>query len=226
MSGWAEKPGEGAARTSVMTIPAGNVSLEGDLQLPAAIPAGVVVFAHGSGPGRHSPRKQYVAEQLRRKGLATLLVDLLTPAEDRAMEARFDIPLLTGRLASAVRHVVRDPATNGLPVGLFGASAGAASALRVAAAMPDTIAALVSRGGRPDLAGEAELARVQTPTLLIVGENDTGVIELNEAARESLTQCPSELLIVPGATHLFEEPGTMEVVARHAADWFARYLRR
>ncbi len=209
-----------------IAIPAGNVTLQGVLELPAAAPLGVVVFSHGSGSGRHSPRNRYVAERLRRKGLATLLLDLLTPVEDDVHEARFDIALLTQRLAHAVRHVSSEAPTAGLPVGLFGASTGAASALRVAAALPGTIAALVSRGGRPDLAGPSELARVRAPTLLIVGGQDTEVIELNEVARESLTQCTSELLIVPRATHLFEEPGTLEAVARLASDWFARYLRR
>lgn len=210
---------------SDVAIEAGHVTLEGMLELPATAAAGVVVFSHGSGSGRHSPRNQHVAAQLRRKGIATLLLDLLTPAEDRSREARFDIDLLTGRLAHAVRHVRSHPDTAGLRVGLFGASTGAASALRVAAALPGEIGAVVSRGGRPDLAGESELARVRAPTLLIVGGQDTQVIELNEAAREHLTHCPSQLLIVPGATHLFEEPGTLDTVARHAADWFRQNLR-
>ena len=209
-----------------VAIHAGSVTLEGVLALPASAAAGVVVFSHGSGSGRHSPRNRHVAAQLGHKGIATLLLDLLTPAEDRSGAARFDIDLLTARLAHAVRHVRRHPDTAGLRVGLFGASTGAASALRVAAALPGEIGAVVSRGGRPDLAGESELARVRAPTLLIVGGEDTQVIELNEAARECLTGCPTQLLIVPGATHLFEEPGTLDTVARHATDWFVQNLRK
>jgi len=206
-----------------MRIPAGTVQLEGVLALPAA-PRGVVAFSHGSGSGRHSPRNRFVAAELRRAGLATLLLDLLTEEEDLERDNRFDIELLSGRLAHAVRFLAGEKATRGLPVGLFGASTGAASALRVAAAMPQSVRAVVSRGGRPDLTGGKTLARVEAPTLLIVGGEDAGVIELNEAARDALTHCTRELVLVPGATHLFEEPGTLEEVARLAAGWFARHL--
>ncbi|MGE5640770.1 MAG: dienelactone hydrolase family protein [Clostridia bacterium] len=184
---------------------------------------GVVVFSHGSGSGRLSPRNQFVAAELRRSRIATLLLDLLTPAEDRVYENRFDIALLTTRLGDAVRLVRREAATRALPVGLFGASTGAASALRVAAAMPEAVRAVVSRGGRPDLTGDEMLARVQAPTLLIVGGLDDDVLEMNRSAQACL-RCPSELAVVPGATHLFEEAGTLEQVARLAARWFARYL--
>mgnify|MGYP006176116311 CR=1 FL=1 len=204
-------------------IPAGGVELEGVLELPRA-PRGVVAFSHGSGSGRHSPRNRFVAAQLRAAGIGTLLFDLLTAEEDRSRESRFDIELLSGRLAHAVHYLAAEPASRGMPVGLFGASTGAASALRVVAAMPQQVRAVVSRGGRPDLAGNKALARVQAPTLLIVGAEDFGVIELNEQARDALTACTRELVLVPGATHLFEEPGTLEAVARHAAEWFNRHL--
>lgn len=204
-------------------IQSGLVQLEGDLELPKA-PRGVVLFSHGSGSGRHSPRNQFVAAELRKAGLATLLLDLLTPAEDRDPEARFDIRLLTARLGDAALFLGRRDDTRALPLGLFGASTGAASALRVAAAMPHAVHAVVSRGGRPDLAGPHVLGVVTAPTLLIVGGEDSGVIELNEAARDALVKCKRELVLVPGATHLFEEPGTLEAVARHAAVWFKRHL--
>ena len=201
------------------------MQLEGSLELPAAA-RGVVAFAHGSGSGRHSPRNRYVAGELNKAGLGTLLLDLLTTDEDRDVERRFDIALLTTRLADAVRFVAEHKATRALPMGLFGASTGAASALRVAAAMPQRIGAVVSRGGRPDLTGDIALARVKAPTLLIVGGEDAGVIELNEQARDTLLHCERRLVLVPGATHLFEEPGTLEEVARLAAAWFARHLVR
>jgi len=194
------------------------------LELPAA-PRGVVAFSHGSGSGRKSPRNRFVAGKLHQAGLGTLLLDLLTVEEDREGEMRFDIALLTARLADAVRFLADHPATRALPIGLFGASTGAASALRVAAAMPQRIGAVVSRGGRPDLTGATALGRVKAPTLLIVGGDDTGVIELNERARDALVHCTRELVLVPGATHLFEEPGTLEQVAELAAAWFARHLR-
>ena len=206
-----------------LAIPAGRVRLEGALELPARA-GGVVVFSHGSGSGRHSPRNRLVAAELRQAGLATLLLDLLTAEEEREQDLRFDIPLLTERLGAALRFLRERPDTRALPAGLFGASTGAASALRVAAAMPEAVGAVVSRGGRPDLAGRAALERVRAPTLLIVGGDDSGVIELNEQAREALSACQSELVLVPGATHLFEEPGTLEEVARLAAGWFGRYL--
>jgi pimeloyl-ACP methyl ester carboxylesterase len=207
----------------LVSIPAETVALEGVLELPAEA-IGVVVFSHGSGSGRHSPRNRFVAEALRRGRLGTLLLDLLTPEEDQDVANRFDIDLLTERLDHAVRFVRQHPPTRALPVGLFGASTGAASALRVAANRPQDIGAVVSRGGRPDLTGEALLAAVRAPTLLIVGGRDHGVIELNEGARDGLVHCHRELAIVPGATHLFEEPGTLDQVAQLATRWFARHL--
>ena len=207
----------------IVSIPAGPVSLEGALHAPAGA-AGIVIFSHGSGSGRLSPRNQFVAAELRELGLGTLLLDLLTEEEDRDYERRFDISLLTQRLGDAVRFIRDNAATSSAPIGLFGASTGAASALRVAASMPTDVAAVVSRGGRPDLTGADALARVRAPTLLIVGGNDFGVIELNESAREGLVNCECELVIVPGATHLFEEHGKLEEVARLAGDWFARHL--
>ena len=212
-----------ARREASVLIPAGDVTLEGDLELPLQ-PAGVVVFSHGSGSGRRSPRNRFVAAQLRQAGLATLLLDLLTPVEDQDYATRFDIDLLTERLAHAMRFVRRQAFSRMLPVGLFGASTGAASALRVAAAMPDDVAAVVSRGGRPDLAGGDLLGQVKAPTLLIVGELDYEVIALNESARDALMHCHREVVIVPGATHLFEEPGGLEEVARLAGQWFVRHL--
>jgi putative phosphoribosyl transferase len=184
---------------------------------------GVVLFAHGSGSSRHSPRNKFVAAQLRGARLGTLLIDLLTPAEDEVTRTRFDIGLLSSRLADAARSLGREPQTKNLPVGLFGASTGAAAALEVAAAMPEAIRAVVSRGGRPDLASHAALRTVKAPTLLIVGGDDAGVIELNQQAYAELG-CVKHLAIVPGATHLFEEPGTLEEVARLAAEWFTRHL--
>lgn len=210
-------------REQIVWIPSGRLALEGVLELPER-PGGVVVFSHGSGSGRRSPRNRFVATELRGAGLATLLLDLLTPEEDRDYATRFDIDLLTQRLGDAVQFVRGQPQTRRLPVGLFGASTGAASALRVAAQAPGEVAAVVSRGGRPDLAGAQLLALVRAPTLLIVGGFDYEVIELNEAARDALSQCNSHLAIVPGATHLFEEPGALDEVARLAADWFVRYL--
>jgi len=211
-----------AARSELaVAIPSGRVRLEGILDLPKQV-SGIVAFSHGSGSGRHSPRNRFVAQQLQDAGLGTLLLDLLTPEEDLDYEMRFDIELLTERLADAVRFLRKQTAIRSLPIGLFGASTGAASALRVAAALPDEVAAVVSRGGRPDLAGEEALAAVTAPTLLIVGGRDTEVIELNRAAYDCLL-CTKELEIVPGATHLFEEPGTLEQVARHAVHWFMQH---
>jgi len=207
----------------VVRIPSGKVTLEGVLELPERA-AGIVIFSHGSGSGRHSPRNQFVAKELRQAGLGTLLLDLLTPEEDQDYEMRFDIDLLTARLGDAVRFVRGHPPTRTLPVGLFGASTGAASALRVAAQQPDQVGAVVSRGGRPDLTGARLLAAVRAPTLLIVGGRDHGVIEMNEAARDALVHCDRELAIVPGATHLFEERGTLEQAAKLAAQWFVRHL--
>ncbi len=209
-------------------VDTGGVRLEGNLHVPEGA-AGVVLFAHGSGSSRHSPRNRFVAGRLRDAGLGTLLVDLLTEAEERedayTGHLRFDIRLLADRLAWAIDWLDQEPATAGLPVGLFGASTGGGAALLAAVERPERVRAVVSRGGRPDLAGAA-LRRVVTPTLLIVGGSDEPVIELNEQAMRQLAAPVCELRIVPGATHLFEEPGALEQVARLAADWFARHLRR
>jgi pimeloyl-ACP methyl ester carboxylesterase len=196
--------------------------MEGDLVVPPGAP-GVVLFAHGSGSSRFSPRNNFVAAELRRAGLATLLIDLLTPEEDRDYARRFDIPLLTERLGAATQWLQRDPRSAHLTIGYFGASTGAAAALQAAAQQGNAVAAVVSRGGRPDLAGEAVLRGTMAPTLLIVGGDDQVVIELNRQAY-ALLPCEKELVIVPGATHLFEEPGTLEQVADHASRWFHRHL--
>ena len=206
-----------------VAVASGHVRLEGMLELPDS-PIGVVLFAHGSGSSRHSPRNTFVAARLRAARVGSLLIDLLTYEEDRDYETRFDIDLLTKRLADAVRFLARDPRTEKLAVGLFGASTGAAAALRVAAEMPEAIAAVVSRGGRPDLAGRDALTRVKAATLLIVGGDDYEVIELNQQAGAEL-DCVKELAIVPGATHLFEERGALDEVARLAADWLGRHLK-
>ncbi|MEQ6341687.1 MAG: dienelactone hydrolase family protein [Gammaproteobacteria bacterium] len=203
-------------------IPAGAVSLEGMLEVPQDA-QGVVLFAHGSGSSRHSPRNNYVAGVLRESGLGTLLIDLLTREEDSDYANRFNIPLLTQRLLAAVHWLDEAPQTQTLHIGLFGASTGAAAALMVAAQLPGKIGAVVSRGGRPDMAGADELSRVKAPTLLLVGGFDDVVIELNQQAYAYL-DCQKELVIVPGATHLFEEPGTLEEVAHQAARWFSGYL--
>ncbi|HWB73137.1 MAG TPA: dienelactone hydrolase family protein [Egibacteraceae bacterium] len=206
-------------------VPAGGVTLDGDLGLPAEL-RGVVCFAHGSGSSRHSPRNRFVAETLREAGLVTLLMDLLTPEEDaidvRTRELRFDIDLLAARVVDAVDWLGAQPSTAELSVGLFGASTGAAGALVAAARRPDAVAAVVSRGGRPDLAGEA-LEQVRAPTLLIVGGADTTVLELNRQARQRLSG-PAQLEVVEAAGHLFEEPGALEQVATLARDWFQRQL--
>lgn len=204
-----------------VVVPAAKVSLPGTATIPEGA-VGIVAFAHGSGSSRHSPRNRYVAEVLHAHGIATLLFDLLTPQEDRAYETRFDIDLLTERLLAALAWLEASAETKGLKIGCFGASTGAAAALR-AAAQHASVAAVVSRGGRPDLAGAPALAAVRAPTLLIVGGRDEGVIELNQQAC-ALLQCEKQLEIVPGATHLFEEPGALERAAAHAATWFARHL--
>ncbi len=208
-------------------IPVGSVTLEGNLAIPEGA-SGIVVFAHGSGSSRHSPRNRFVARVLQGSGIATLLMDLLT-AEEEAIDMttrhlRFDIPLLAERLTGAIDWLKQQPATRDLPIGLFGASTGAAAALLAAVARPDDVVAIVSRGGRPDLARQA-LERVRAPTLLIVGGRDEPVIALNEEAMTML-RAPKRLAIIPGATHLFEEPGALEQVAQLAAEWFSRYLRR
>jgi putative phosphoribosyl transferase len=200
----------------------GPVQIEGMLELPSD-PIGVVLFAHGSGSSRLSPRNNLVAETLRDRQMGTLLVDLLTPEEDRDYETRFDIGLLTQRLATALRWLQNNPKTTALPVGLFGASTGAAAALQLAAMMQDRIAAVVSRGGRPDLAGRSALEQVEAPTLLIVGELDHVVVDLNRASYLAM-HCDKRLEIVPGATHLFQEPGALDEVAALAADWLHRHL--
>lgn len=206
-----------------VSIPVGRVALPGTLTLPA--PArGIVLFAHGSGSSRQSPRNRYVAQVLVDAGIATLLFDLLTPSEDRRYETRFDIALLTERLLGATAWLATQPDVQPLPVGYFGASTGAAAALQAAAGAGRDVRAVVSRGGRPDLAGASALARVTAPTLLLVGGEDVEVIELNRAAKSHM-RCDCEIAIVPGATHLFEEPGTLEAVAVAARDWFVRHLR-
>jgi putative phosphoribosyl transferase len=209
------------AEEKLVTVHAGGVRLEGMLGMPERA-RGVILFSHGSGSSRLSPRNNFVARALRQAGLGTLLVDLLTEAEDAFYENRFDIDLLSERLLAAVAWLVSCSETQGLPIGLFGASTGAASALRVAAALGPKIGAVVSRGGRPDLAG-GDLPRVTAPTLLVVGENDDTVRKLNQDALQKM-RTTGELVIVPRATHLFEEPGTLEEVARLAARWFTRYL--
>lgn len=205
-----------------ITIPAGHVFLDGELILPPST-KGVVLFAHGSGSSRFSPRNTYVAEVLQQRGIGTLLFDLLTREEDQTYETRFDIELLTQRLLAATAWLQTNPNTQALSLGYFGASTGAAAALQAAAKMGDKIAAVVSRGGRPDLAGAIALRRVTAPTLLIVGGADYGVIELNQQA-DALLSCEKKLMLIPGATHLFEEPGTLEQAANKAADWFVQHL--
>ncbi|SDM04934.1 putative phosphoribosyl transferase [Geodermatophilus siccatus] len=199
---------------------AGPDGLPGHLAVPEHA-AGLVVFAHGTGSGRHSPRNRAVAEVLHCAGMATLLVDLLTPAEETARGPVFDVELLAGRLAAVARWATAEPSCAGLPLGYFGASTGAAAAL-VAAARDDAVRAVVSRGGRPDLAGPA-LAEVRAPTLLVVGGHDQQVLELNREAQARL-RCTSRLAVVPGASHLFEEPGTLRAAAELARDWFATHL--
>ncbi|MCY9783033.1 dienelactone hydrolase family protein [Nocardiopsis sp. EMB25] len=209
-----------------VAVETAGVSLNGSLVIPAD-PVGVVVFAHGSGSSRHSPRNRMVASVLQKAGFATLLFDLLTADEERidrvTAEQRFDIDLLTGRLSGAVSWLGGREDTRELPVGLFGASTGAAAALRSAADQPTPVGSVVSRGGRPDLAGAA-LSRVRAPVLLIVGGADHQVLALNEDAARRLGG-PHEVHVVPHATHLFEEPGALDRVADAAADWFARTLR-
>jgi dienelactone hydrolase len=206
-------------------IPAGDTVLHGDLTIPDES-RGLVVFAHGSGSSRHSSRNRAVAGALQHERYATLLLDLLTEREERTdvvtAEFRFDVPLLGGRVSAAVAWARADERTKRLPIGLFGASTGAAAALIAAAEHPKTVRAVVSRGGRPDLAGAA-LEAVRSPVLLIVGGRDEVVIDLNRQALARLA-APAQLVIVPGATHLFEEPGAMEQVVHLALDWFERYV--
>jgi len=201
------------------------VTLEGNLAVPPQARA-VVLFAHGSGSSRHSPRNRFVARVLNEAGLATLLIDLLTADEEEVDAAtghlRFDIPMLARRLAAITDWLVSHPQTRSMRLGYFGASTGAAAALIAAAERPQTVGAIVSRGGRPDLAAEV-LPRVRAPTLLIVGGQDVVVLELNREALREL-RAEAQLVVVPGATHLFPEPGALEEVARLSAEWFARYL--
>ena len=203
-----------------VTIPAGSVRLDGILSLPQGA-KGIVLFAHGSGSGRFSPRNQHVAGMLVDAGLATLLLDLLTEVEAADRAKVFDIALLAERLRLSARWAAAEPTTAGLSMGYFGASTGAAAALVAATDCP-RVSAIVSRGGRPDLAGDA-LEQVDVPTLLIVGGWDQAVIPLNQSALRRL-RCDKALIIVPGATHLFEEPGKLDEVAAHAVAWFERYL--
>jgi putative phosphoribosyl transferase len=204
-----------------VAIQSGRVRLEGQLGIPLS-PLGMVIFAHGSGSGRFSPRNNFVARYLQQGRVATLLVDLLTPDEAEDRRKVFDIDLLADRVLSAKAWLEQDKRSKGLGIGYFGASTGAGAALQAAARDPSTIQAVVSRGGRPDLA-EAHLPSVTAPTLLIVGGDDEPVIEMNRAAYRLLA-CPKRLVIVPGASHLFEEPGTLEQVAEHALAWFQQHF--
>lgn len=206
-------------------IPAGRVRLEGNLDQPEHA-HGLVIFAHGSGSSRHSPRNKFVAQVLREGGLATLLLDLLSEDEEaidlQTTRLRFDIALLAERVLQAMDWVGKTPAVSELPIGLFGSSTGAGAALVAAAQQPELVHAVVSRGGRPDLATSA-LGKVRAPTLLIVGGNDASVIELNKQAMEQMSG-ETKLEIVPRATHLFEEPGSLEKVSHLATQWFQKYL--
>jgi dienelactone hydrolase len=208
-----------------VAVPSGSVTLEGTLGIPEGA-VGVVLFAHGSGSSRFSPRNRFVARVLRDAGIGTLLLDLLSPEEEEVdavtRHHRFDIGMLADRLVTAIDWLAQEPTTRSLPVGLFGASTGAGAALVAAAERPDRVSAVVSRGGRPDLAGDA-LPRVRAPTLLLVGEHDDVVIRLNRMAQASM-RAPVQLTVIPGATHLFEEPGALEHVAAAARDWFVLHL--
>ena len=215
--------GDAVGSARQVRIAAGAIALDGDLMIPHS-PRGLVIFAHGSGSSRRSSRNRYVAEVLNHHRIATLLFDMLTPGEDHDRANRFDIGLLAVRLDAAVEWARTELTCRDLPIGLFGASTGAAAALAVAARRPADIAAVVSRGGRPDLAGAGMLSRVRAPTLLIVGGDDTEVLQLNRVAQSSMGE-HADIAIVPGATHLFEEPGTLQRAATIAAEWFERYLR-
>jgi putative phosphoribosyl transferase len=220
--------GDVQAAEDLVQVTADSVRLEGNLSVPHKAHA-LVLFAHGSGSSRHSPRNRFVAQVLRQAGLATLLIDLLT-AEEEAVDIhtahlRFNIDLLAERLVGATDWLAQNQRTAGLSIGYFGASTGAGAALVAAAQRPEAVGAIVSRGGRPDLAGPA-LTQVRAPTLLIVGGADLPVIGLNRMALDQLAATDKQLVLVPGATHLFEEPGALEEVARLAADWFRRHLSR
>ncbi|MFC5500215.1 dienelactone hydrolase family protein [Caenimonas terrae] len=214
------------ASSSEVRLPTGHHWLYGDLVLPESF-SGLVLFAHGSGSGRHSARNRQVAQRLQQRGIATLLFDLLTVEEEhvdlQTREHRFDIPLLTRRMQDATLWAQSQPQLQHARIGYFGASTGSAAALIAAARLGSRISAVVSRGGRPDLAGPVALAAVTAPTLLIVGGADDVVLDLNEQALRVM-QCEKELAVVPGATHLFEEPGTLEQVSALAGDWFAAHL--
>jgi dienelactone hydrolase len=213
------------AQAEPIRVPADGHELAADLGQPPR-PRGVVAFAHGSGSSRHSPRNRYVADELQRSGYATLLLDLLTAEEDRVDRRtgalRFDIPLLSTRLRAAVDWLAADERTSALPIATFGASTGAAAALVAAADRSEQVRVVVSRGGRPDLAGGA-LARVKAPTLLVVGGEDREVGRLNELAAARL-QGPAKVIVVPGASHLFEEPGALDAVVGHVIGWLDRWL--
>jgi dienelactone hydrolase len=203
-------------------ITADNVHIEGLLELPENA-RGIVLFAHGSGSSRHSPRNNYVARILHSGGMGTLLLDLLTQEEDTDDKARFDIPLLTHRLLAATEWLQTEQQIQQLPIGYFGASTGAAAAMQAAAVLGKKISAIVSRGGRPDMAGDDSLSMVSAPTLLLIGGLDDVVIELNQEAYSHM-HCIRHIAIIPGATHLFEEPGALETVASLASDWFKQYM--
>ncbi len=208
----------------LLRIPADDVHIDGLLELPADA-RGLVLFAHGSGSSRHSPRNNHVARVLQAQGSGTLLLDLLTLSENLDYHTRFDIGLLTHRLLVASAYVMlHTPASRHLPIAYFGASTGAAAALQAAAALGEEVQAVVSRGGRPDLAGAHELAKVRAPTLLLAGGADAEVLELNRVAHAKL-HCEKALSVIPDATHLFEEPGALDEVARQAADWFGRHWK-
>ena len=211
---------------SAIKIPVGNVEVEGNLFLPQGA-KGIVVFAHGSGSSRFSPRNQYVAKEINKANIGTLLFDLLTPAEEEEDELtgehRFDIALLAQRLIGVTEWLRNDPSTANYKLGYFGASTGAAAALIAATKLPEAVSAVVSRGGRPDLAGEY-LSQVKAPTLLLVGGWDEEVLELNRQAQSQMTNI-NKLVVIHGATHLFEEPGKLAEVARFATDWFNQYLK-
>jgi putative phosphoribosyl transferase len=215
-------PPSSSTRIELIEIPFGSVQVEGVLALPPC-PIGLVLFAHGSGSSRFSARNKYVAGELHHAGMGTLLMDLLTQQEDLDVATRFDIALLTERLSAAVDWLRSDQRTCALPIGVFGASTGAAAALRLAASRAADINALVLRGGRTDLAGSPAVAKVRAPTLLIVGGEDDVVIDINEDTCLAL-QCERRLDIIAGATHLFEEPGKLKAVARLATSWFAQQL--
>lgn len=207
---------------NLVKIPADSLELEGMLEIPANA-GGIVIFAHGSGSSRLSPRNNFVAKVMRENGLGTLLFDLLTPEEDEIYRTRFNIDLLTERLVTATEWLLKKPEIKKMKLGYFGASTGAAAAIVAAAKLDKKISAVVSRGGRPDLAGENTLKKVKAATLLIVGSHDYGVIELNQEAYK-LIDAEKEISYIGGATHLFEEPGALEQVADLAAEWFKKFL--